>query len=173
MSTTIIENNTAKNRSMEPKIGISKDNRQAVADQLAKLLADEFVLYTKTRNAHWNIEGPDFHSMHIFFEGQYQQLDELMDSVAERIRKIGHYAPGTLTQVLQLTQLTEQEQGKNDSLGFIKELLEDHESIIEFLRGKINPFAETYKDLGTSDYITGLMEKHEEMAWMLRAHFRQ
>jgi len=173
MSTTTIENNTAKNRSMEPKIGISKDNRQAVADQLAKLLADEFVLYTKTRNAHWNIEGPDFHSMHIFFEGQYQQLDELMDSVAERIRKIGHYAPGTLNQVLQLTHLTEQEQGKNDSLGFIKELLEDHEGIIEFLRGNINPFAETYKDLGTSDYITGLMEKHEEMAWMLRAHFRQ
>lgn len=157
---------------MKPNIGITTENRLAVADQLSKLLADEFVLYTKTRNAHWNIEGPDFHSMHIFFEGQYQQLDELTDSVAERIRKIGHYAPATLTQLLQLTHLTEKSNSDNDSLGFIKELLEDHEIIIDFLRGNITPFAEVYKDLGTSDYITGLLEQHEQMAWMLRSHFR-
>lgn len=154
-------------------IGIKEEDRQAVADQLAKLLADEFVLYTKTRNAHWNIEGADFHAMHLFFEGQYEQLDELMDSVAERIRKIGHYAPGTLTQLLQLTHLTEQSDRKNDSAGFLKELLEDHESIIEFIRGNIGPFAGTYHDAGTSDYITGLMETHEGMAWMLRSHFRK
>ncbi|GAA4308576.1 Dps family protein [Mucilaginibacter gynuensis] len=157
---------------MKTNIGISEANRQAVAEQLGKLLADEFVLYTKTRNAHWNIEGPDFHSMHLFFESQYEQLDELMDSVAERMRKIGHYAPGTLAQLLQLTHLTEQSDRKNDSLGFLKELLEDHESIIEFLRGNITPFAEKYHDAGTSDYITGLLETHEEMAWMLRSHFR-
>lgn len=157
---------------MKPNIGITPENRLAVADQLSKLLADEFVLYTKTRNAHWNIEGTDFHSMHIFFEGQYQQLDELTDSVAERIRKIGHYAPATLTQLLQLTHLTEKSNSDNDSLGFIKELLEDHEIIIDFLRGNITPFAEVYKDLGTSDYITGLLEQHEQMAWMLRSHFR-
>jgi starvation-inducible DNA-binding protein len=157
---------------MKPNIGINEAGRKAVSDQLAKLLADEFVLYTKTRNAHWNIEGADFHAMHIFFEGQYQQLDELMDSVAERIRKIGHYAPATVSQLLELTHLTEKAEGKNDSQGFIKELLEDHESIIEFLRGNINPFANKFNDAGTSDYITGLMETHEEMAWMLRAHFR-
>lgn len=157
---------------MKANIGINEADRQAVSEQLSKLLADEFILYTKTRNAHWNIEGSDFHSMHIFFEGQYQQLDELMDSVAERIRKIGHYAPGTLRQILDLTHLTEKMESKNDSAGFIKELLEDHESIIEFLRGNINPFASKFNDAGTSDYITGLMEKHEEMAWMLRAHFR-
>jgi len=110
--------------------------------------------------------------MHIFFEGQYQQLDELMDSVAERIRKIGHYAPATLTQLLQLTHLTEKLDRKNDSQGFLRELLEDHEGIIEFLRGNINPFANKFYDAGTSDYITGLMETHEEMAWMLRSHFR-
>lgn len=92
---------------MKINIGINEADRQAVSDQLAKLLADEFVLYTKTRNAHWNIEGPDFHSMHVFFEQQYNELDEIMDSVAERIRKIGHYAPATLTQLLQLTHLTE------------------------------------------------------------------
>jgi len=157
---------------MKTNIGIKEDDRQAVADQLAKLLADEFVLYTKTRNAHWNVEGTDFHSMHLFFEGQYEQLDELMDSVAERIRKIGHYAPATLTQLLQLTHLTEQSERKNDSTGFLKELLKDHESIIEFIRGNIRPFADTYNDAGTSDYITGLMETHEGMAWMIRSHFR-
>ena len=157
---------------MKTNIGINEADRKAVSDQLAKLLADEFILYTKTRNAHWNIEGPDFHAMHIFFEQQYNELDEVMDSVAERIRKIGHYAPATLTQLLQLTHLTEKLDHKNDSLGFIKELLEDHESIIEFIRGNINAFANDYNDAGTSDFITGLMETHEGMAWMLRSHFR-
>ena len=156
---------------MKANIGISEENKSAVSAQLAKLLADEFVLYTKTRNAHWNVEGPDFHAMHIFFESQYEQLDDIMDSVAERIRKIGHYAPATLNQFLQLTHLTEATANNNTSLGFIKELLEDHESIIEFIRGNINPFANDYKDAGTSDFITGLMETHEGMAWMLRAHF--
>lgn len=155
---------------MKTNIGISENNRQAVADQLAKLLADEFVLYTKTRNAHWNVEGPDFHSMHIFFESQYQQLEDFVDSVAERMRKIGHYAPATLQQFLQLTHLTEAASNNNNSQGFIKELVADHESIIVFIRENINPFADEYKDLGTSDYLTGLLEKHEEMAWMLRAH---
>jgi len=156
---------------MKANIGINEENRSAVSAQLGKLLADEYVLYTKTRNAHWNIEGPDFHAMHLFFESQYQQLDDVMDSVAERIRKIGHYAPATLTQLLQLTHLTEASVNKNTSTGFLKELLEDHESIITFIRGNINPFANDYHDAGTSDFITGLLETHEEMAWMLRAHF--
>jgi starvation-inducible DNA-binding protein len=96
-----------------------------------------------------------------------------MDSVAERIRSIGHYAPATLKSFLSLTHLTEYSEAKNDSLGFIKELLADHESIIEFLRGNINPFASEFHDLGTSDFITGLMEDHEKMAWMLRSHLKQ
>ena len=75
---------------MNTNIGISPKNLQGVVNELVKLLADEFVLYTKTRNAHWNVEGPDFHSMHIFFEQQYEALDETMDSVAERMRQIGH-----------------------------------------------------------------------------------
>lgn len=157
---------------MKPNIGITDKNRQAVSEQLAKLLADEFVLYTKTRNAHWNIEGPDFHAMHLFFESQYEALDETMDSVAERIRKIGHYAPATLKSFLQLTHLAELTERSNDSLGFIRELVEDHESIIEFIRGNIKPFADDYGDAGTSDFITGLMEEHETMAWMLRSHLK-
>jgi len=157
---------------MKTNIGIKEEHRKAVSEQLAKLLADEFILYTKTRNAHWNIEGPDFHAMHLFFEQQYNDLDEIMDNVAERIRKIGHYAPATLKQFLQLTHLTEKDDRKNDSPGYLKELLEDHESIIAFIRGNINPIANEYQDVGTSDYLTGLMETHEGMAWMLRSHFR-
>jgi starvation-inducible DNA-binding protein len=158
---------------MNTSIGISPKNLQAVATELTKLLADEFVLYTKTRNAHWNVEGPDFHSMHIFFEQQYEQLDEIMDSVAERIRQLGHYAPATLQSFLQLTHLTEKLGEKNDSLGFIKELVTDHEKHHHFHQGKDQSgFANDYGDAGTSDYVTGLMEDHEKMAWMLRAHLR-
>ncbi|HVZ98503.1 MAG TPA: DNA starvation/stationary phase protection protein [Chitinophagaceae bacterium] len=155
---------------METHIGITQKNRSAVAAELSKLLADEFVLYTKTRNAHWNVEGKDFHAMHLFFESQYEQLDDIMDSVAERIRQIGHYAPATLKSFLKLTHLSENTERGNDSLDFIKELVADHESVITFIRGLIDPFDETYKDKGTSDFITGLMETHEKMAWMLRAH---
>ena len=157
---------------MKTNIGISDENRAAVSAQLAKLLADEFVLYTKTRNAHWNVEGPDFHSMHLFFESQYEELDEIMDSVAERMRMIGHYAPATLKSFLQLTRLGELTERSNDSLGFIRELVEDHSSIIQFIRGNINPFASDYGDAGTSDFITGLMETHEKMVWFLRSHIK-
>src|SRR6201989_2861960 len=155
---------------MNTNIGITPKNLQAVATELSKLLADEFVLYTKTRNAHWNVEGNDFHSMHIFFETQYEQLDEVMDSVAERIRQLGHYAPATLQSFLSLTHLTEKLGERNDSPGFIKELVMDHEAIIVFIRENINRVANDYGDAGTSDFLTGLMEEHEKMAWMLRAH---
>lgn len=157
---------------MNTNIGISQQNLQKVAAELSKLLADEFVLYTKTRNAHWNVEGPDFHSMHIFFEQQYNALDETMDSVAERIRQLGHFAPATLKSFLSLTHLTEVSREKNDSQGFLKELVVDHENIIIYIRENINRFANEYGDLGTSDFITGLMEEHEKMAWMLRAHLK-
>lgn len=155
---------------MKPAIGISKENLEKGAHALNGFLADEFLLYLKTRNAHWNVEGPDFHSMHKFFESQYEQLDEIMDEVAERIRSLGHYAPATLKSYLELTHLTEQSRSKNDSAGFIKELLGDHESIITRLRESVNHFANDLGDAGTSDFITGLMETHEKMAWMLRSH---
>jgi starvation-inducible DNA-binding protein len=155
---------------MEPAIGIKSQNRAAVAQSLCKILADEFVLSTKTRRAHWNVEGPDFHAMHLFFEKQYGELDEIVDAVAERIRSIGHYAPATLKEFLQLTHLTEESRGKNTSAGFIKELLADHESILTHLRENIDNYVTAFRDSGTSDYITGLMEKHEKIAWMLRAH---
>lgn len=155
---------------MKTAIGINDANRQAVATELAKILADETVLYTKTKNAHWNIEGADFYDKHKFFETQFGQLDEMIDSVAERIRTIGHYAPATLKAYLSLTHLTEQTREKNDSHGFIKELLEDHQSIIIILREHIKSFSNDFHDLGTSDFATGLMETHEKMTWFLRSH---
>lgn len=155
---------------MKTKIGIADDNRKAVATELAKILSDETLLYIKTKNAHWNIVGADFYDKHKFFETQFGQLDELIDNVAERIRSIGHFAPATLKAYLNLTHLTEQTRELNDSQGFIKELLQDHESIIIILREHIKSFANDFHDLGTSDFITGLMETHEKMAWFLRSH---
>ncbi|MFZ1702910.1 MAG: ferritin-like domain-containing protein, partial [Saprospiraceae bacterium] len=81
---------------MNVAIGITDNHRTAIAIELSKILADETVLYIKTKNAHWNVEGPDFYDKHKFFEFQIGQLDEIIDNVAERIRTIGHYAPGTL-----------------------------------------------------------------------------
>ncbi len=155
---------------MQPQIGIKKENLSGVSKILSGLLADVFLLYTKTRNAHWNVEGPQFHEMHKFFESQYEDLDEIMDSVAERIRMLGHYSPATLKQFLELTHLTEQSSQPNSAPGFIKELLADHEGIIIRLRENINHIGNDLQDLGTSDFLTGLMESHEKMAWMLRAH---
>ncbi|AWV96782.1 Dps family protein [Arcticibacterium luteifluviistationis] len=157
---------------MKTQIGIVDKNRQAVAVELSKVLADETVLYVKTKNAHWNMEGADFYEKHKFFETQFQELDAITDSVAERIRAIGHFAPASLTAYQNLTHLTEAVGEKNDSQGFIRELLSDHQSVIIILRGHIKPFANEFQDAGTSDFITGLMEKHEKMAWFLRSHLK-
>ena len=153
-----------------PNIGISDKNREAVADQLSKILADEFVLYSKTLNAHWNIEGPDFHAAHVYLETLYNQQQGIVDTVAEKIRGLGHYVPAQLSKYLELTHLSETSPKKNDSQTFFADLLEDHESIIMFLRENIKPDADKLKAEGISDYITGLMEYHQKTAWMLRSH---
>ncbi|MFD1552864.1 DNA starvation/stationary phase protection protein [Putridiphycobacter roseus] len=153
-------------------IGISAENKQAVADQLAKILADEFVLYSKTLNFHWNVEGPDFHSVHVYLETLYTEQQEIIDTVAEKIRMVGHYVPATLADYAALTHLTEKTKGKNNGQDIFAELLEDHESIIIFLREEIKPIADKWSAEGVSDYITGLMEYHEKTAWMLRSHLK-
>jgi len=155
---------------MKATIGITEKNGQSVVNELSKILADEYVLYTKTRNAHWNLEGSDFYEKHKFFEMQYTQLEDFIDKVAERIRTLGFYTPATLASFLELTQLIEMTREANDSYGFIKELVIDHESIIISLRENISNFAFELHDAGSSDFITGLMEEHEKMAWLLRSH---
>ncbi|WP_028121391.1 Dps family protein [Epilithonimonas tenax] len=157
---------------MKVQIGITDEHRQLVADELVKILADENVLYIKTKNAHWNVEGPDFYEKHKFFESQVGLLDEVIDRVAERIRSIGHYAPASLKSYLSLTHLTEQTREKNNSKGFITELLADHDSLIIILREHIHSFGNRFHDLGTADFITAVMETHEKMAWFLRSHLK-
>jgi len=130
------------------------------------------LLYTKTKNAHWNIEGPDFYDKHKFFEVQYKQLDDIMDNLAERIRILGHYASTTLKRFLQLTHLSEEFDHETDSRGFVKALLTDHESIIIHYRKNIGRFANEFNDQGTADFISGVMEEHEKMAWMLNEHLK-
>ena len=154
---------------MKANLGIPETHLQAVAEELNKLLADEVVLYVKTRNYHWNIEGANFHEMHLFYEGQFNQLDAIMDEVAERIRSIGHYTEARLVDYLKLTNLIEPPYTnfQNDQL---KNLLASHETIINNLRRLITLFADKHKDLGSSDFATQLIGKHEKMAWMVRAY---
>lgn len=150
-------------------IGIKETSK--VAQFLSVLLADEFVLYMKTRNAHWNVEGPDFHTMHTYFEQQYTELATIVDEVAERLRKLDHYAPASLTDYLKLTHLSEHPIEKNDSLSFIKALLSDYESIIIHIREQLDVLNDDL-DTGTEDFVTSLLEQHEKTAWMLRAHLK-
>lgn len=156
---------------MKANIGLSDQNSEDVAGVLNKILADEYLLYTKTRNYHWNVEGDKFMQLHLFYETQYTAIDELIDEVAERIRQIGHYAQGRLKDFIAQSQLVEQEY-TSDQKTQLTNLLDDHEALIRFLRLHIDVFAEKYKDLGNADYITGLMEKHEKMAWFLRSYLK-
>ena len=154
---------------MKTNIGIKEKDTAAVAEILNKLLADHNVLYVKARNAHWNIEGPDFHAQHLFLETIYDALAETIDDIAERVRSIGHYAVGSLKEFLELSQLSEDKPAKNDSKSFIKALLNDYESIIISIRENIET-VEKHGDAGTEDFLVGIMEEHEKTAWMLRAH---
>ena len=153
---------------MKPNLGIADEARHEIAGILARVLADEYVLYTKTRSAHWNVSGPDFPAMHTFFERQYFSIDEALDEVAERIRALGHDAPGSLSEVLQHTSLREKAASGRDSRTFVSALLADHETIILSLREQA-PRAAQLGDDGTTDLLTGLIKQHEKTAWMLRA----
>ncbi|XZF13233.1 Dps family protein [Chitinophagaceae bacterium MMS25-I14] len=151
-------------------IGISDKNRQAVANELQIILADEHILYAKTRNFHWNVEGVHFGQLHKLFEAQYTELAEMIDEVAERIRKVGHYTVGTLSGFLKIARLLEHTDVAGPDREMIASLLDDHETIIREVRNAIDKIDNNYKDAGTADFLTGLMEQHETMAWMLRAH---
>lgn len=150
-------------------IGITDKSRKIVSEKLQKVLADEFVLYTKKRNYHWNVEGPNFMELHKLFEDQYDELADVIDDIAERIRALGYYSAGRLVDFLELTQLVEQEYTA-DPKTQLEHLIQDHESIIRLLRECIVEFDDEHKDLGTSDFVTGLMQKHEKMVWILRSY---
>ena len=152
------------------EIGISEENRQKVATLLNYNLADEHVLYIKTRNYHWNVTGMHFRSLHEFFEEQYTELAPMIDDIAERIRSLGHYAVGSMGEYVKLTRLLESDHREGDAKGMLQSLLNDHESIIRIMREDLKKEEEAYRDAGTSDFTTALMEKHEKMAWMIRSY---
>ncbi|MCL7988231.1 DNA starvation/stationary phase protection protein [Sphingobacterium sp. lm-10] len=160
---------TLSKKQTQPEIGLQERDMANVSEFLNKLLADYTVLYTKIRHAHWNVEGPDFHAQHLFFETLYDQLSVNIDDVAERVRMLGHYAVGSLAKYLQLTHLSEIQHGGTDSIGLIKELTSDFETVIMVTRSGIE-LAQSAGDTGTEDFLTGLMEEHEKTAWMLRSH---
>ena len=157
---------------MKANIGIPEKELQAIGVMLNKLLADEYVLYTKTKFYHWNVEGEDFHPMHLFFDEQAEKLEGFIDDVAERVRALGHFAVGSLKTFLDLTNLLENTDAATDALKMVQNLLNDHETIIRQLRQDVDHTANKLKDVGTSDFLTGIMEEHEKMAWMLRAFLK-
>src|SRR5215831_3540498 len=122
---------------MKPNIGLTDTNQSGVIKLLIPLLADEYVLYTKTRNYHWNIVGHQFNDLHKFFEAQYEELDDIVDEVAERARALGGRAAGTLTEFVQQARVKEQSGDVPEAMRMIANLLADHEAVIRTLRGDL------------------------------------
>ncbi len=156
---------------MKANIGITDKNLQSVANVLNTLLADETVLYMKTRNYHWNIEGDNFIELHKLYESQYKELEEIIDEIAERIRYLGHYAEGRLKDFLKTTRLAEEDYTTDQKVQ-LRNLLSDHESIIINIRKEIDVINDDYKDAGTADFVTGIMEQHEKLAWFIRSYLK-
>ena len=155
---------------MTPKIGISEKNLKSSVTLLSTVLADEMTLYIKTRKSHWNVSGDSFMELHKLLEAQYKNLEETIDEVAERIGKLGENAIGTMQEFLAKTTLKERPGKYSSSKDMLKELLHDHESIIVQLRKDIDDSSEKNKDAGTADFLTGIMEEHETMSWILRRY---
>lgn len=152
--------------------GTSEEQRQEVASILRRVLADEFVLYTKVRNYHWNVVGLQFHSLHELLEDEYEELDEVIDEVAERGRAVGAPAIGTLSEFMQFTTLSEHPGEYPKATTMIANLVNDYEQIIRNLREDVQA-CDQANDPGTADFLTGVMEKHEKTAWMLRSFLEE
>lgn len=155
---------------MKPKIGLTDDSLKKISTMLSAVLADAVVLYTKTRKFHWNVSGESFMELHKLFEGQYKQLEEAIDEIAERINKLGSKTPGTMQEFIKMASLKESPGKYPAQKEMIKELLDNHEAVIVQLRKNIDDCADKYKDAGTADFLTGLMEEHETIAWTLRRY---
>lgn len=155
---------------MKISIGTADKGRKGSVQILNRVLSDEYVLYTKTRNYHWNVTGPDFAELHKFFESQYEVLNEIIDEVAERARSVGGVSLGSLREFLTQSRLKESAGGLMPAKKMIASLLADHEAVIRSLREDLVACDEKFGDIGTNDFLTGLMEKHEKMAWMLRSY---
>jgi starvation-inducible DNA-binding protein len=151
---------------IQPNIGLDSDVRHAVVEILNNTLANEAVLTTKTRNAHWNVSGAGFFEQHILFDSQYKQLNDVSDEIAERARMLGGIAIGSLQEFIQYKRVDEQPGVVPDIL----RLLADHEASIRFLRDDARKCTEEYEDEGSFELLVSVMRLHEKMAWMLRSY---
>ena len=149
-------------------IGISEKDRSAIAGGLSKLLADTYTLYLTTHNFHWNVTGPMFNTLHLMFMGQYTELWNAVDPVAERIRSLGHAAPGSYAQFGKLSSIPDAPATPPKALEMVRILVEGHEAVARTARG-IFPLAEKADDQPTADLLTQRLTVHEQTAWMLRS----
>jgi starvation-inducible DNA-binding protein len=151
---------------IHPNIGLDKDVRLSVVEMLNTILANEAVLTVKTRSAHWNVSGAGFFELYILFDSQYQQLNNISDEIAERVRMLGGMAIGSLQEFLNFTRIEEQP-------GIIPDILRlvaDHEACIRLIREDTKKCSEEYEDEGTFELLVSVMRLHEKMAWMLRSY---
>lgn len=155
-------------REIAVNIGISANDRQAVAEGLSRLLADNYTLYLTTHNFHWNVTGPLFTSLHTMFEEQYTELWNAADMIAERIRALGHFAPGSYAQYNELTSLNDPPVQPPAALDMVSILVNGHETIARIARDLV-PVAEKAGDESTADLLTQRLSVHEQTAWMLRS----
>jgi starvation-inducible DNA-binding protein len=148
-------------------IGIGDADRKKIAEGLSRVLADTYTLYLKTHNFHWNVTGPHFNTLHTMFEGQYTELAAAVDEIAERIRALGHPAPGSYAEYGRLTSIKEAE-GIPAAKEMIAQLVEGQETVVRTAREAF-PAAEKAGDEPTADLLTQRMQIHEKTAWMLRS----
>ena len=148
-------------------IGIPESQRKEIATGLSRLLADTYTLYLKTHNYHWNVTGPMFTTLHTMFEQQYQELALAVDEIAERIRALGIFAPGSYSTFKELTQIDE-ETGVPNARHMIQQLVLGQEAVVRTAR-EIFPMIEEANDEPTADLLTNRMQIHEKTAWMLRS----
>ena len=152
---------------MEINTGISAEQRGAIVQGLSKLLADTYVLYLKTHSFHWNVEGPMFQTLHQMFMDQYTETWNAIDLIAERIRSLGEYAPGTYREYARLTRIKETE-GVPRAEEMVKLLIEGQEAVVRTAREALG-VADEANDQPTLDLLTQRMQVHEKNAWMLRS----
>lgn len=152
---------------MDINIGINDTDRKEIAAGLSRLLADSYTLYLKTHNYHWNVEGPQFNTLHTMFETQYTELALAVDDVAERIRALGEPAPGSYTAFSALSSIDEQE-GRLSADDMIRDLVSGQEAVVRTARS-VFPTVEAANDEPTADLLTQRMQIHEKNAWMLRS----
>jgi starvation-inducible DNA-binding protein len=158
----------SKTVTLDIDTGISRESLQKIANILNDDLADEYVLLTKTKNYHWNVEDPRFNDLHKFLDEQYQQLSAAVDEIAERVRAVGGRTRATLKEFINSSQIREDVGLYPNADTMLGNLLSDHETIIKTLRKNINECQEL-NDEGTANFLTDKMEEHEKMAWMLRS----